>query len=88
MRSNTSRARRRGHDDGDFAAVHDIELHSGITSNTREAPMLRGCGGKLGCEELRCIGLGMLQPKWREGWCCPMGEPRRETHGEGLTAWG
>jgi hypothetical protein len=46
MRSNASRARRRGHGDGDFAAVHDIELHSGITSNTREAPMLRGCGGK------------------------------------------
>jgi hypothetical protein len=71
-RSNASRARRRGHGDGDFAAVHDIELHSGITSNTREAQMLRGCGGKLGCEELRCIGLGMLQPKWREGWCCPL----------------
>jgi hypothetical protein len=44
-RSNASRARRRGHGDGDFAGVHDIELHSGITSNTREAPMLRGYGG-------------------------------------------
>jgi hypothetical protein len=67
MRSNASNARRRGHGDRDIAAVHDIELHSGISSNAREAPTMRGCGGKLGCEELRCIGLGMLQPKWREG---------------------
>ena len=44
-RSNAGRARRRGHGDCDIAAVHDIELHSDISSNTHEAPTLRGCGG-------------------------------------------
>jgi hypothetical protein len=46
-RSNASNARRRGHVDCDIAAVHDIELHSGISSNAREAPTMRGCGGNL-----------------------------------------
>jgi hypothetical protein len=44
-RSNASHARRRGHGDCDIAVVHDIELHLGISSNTHEAPTLRGCGG-------------------------------------------
>jgi hypothetical protein len=71
MRSNASNARRQGHGDRDIAAAHDIELHSGISSNAREAPTMRGC------EELRRRGLDMLQPKWR-GWCCPrLGEGNR-----------
>jgi hypothetical protein len=45
MRSNASNARRRGHGDRDIAAAHDIELHSGISSNAREAPTMRGCRG-------------------------------------------
>jgi hypothetical protein len=45
MRSNASNAQRRGHGDRDIAAIHDIELHSGISSNAREAPTMRGCRG-------------------------------------------
>jgi hypothetical protein len=59
MRSNASNARRRGHGDRDIAAVHDIELHSGISSNAREAPTMRGCGGN---SAARSCAVG--------GWTC------------------
>jgi hypothetical protein len=58
-RSNASNTRRRGHDDCDIAVVHDIELHSGISSNAREAPTMRGCGGN---SAARSCAVG--------GWTC------------------
>ena len=58
-RSNASNTRRRGHDDCDIAVVHDIELHSGISSNAREAPTMRGCGGN---SAARSCAVG--------GWIC------------------
>jgi hypothetical protein len=87
--SNASNTRRRGHGDCDIAVVHDIELHSGISSNAREAPTMRGCGGNSAARSCAVGGWTCFSQSGGGGavhWTVQNSEPKE--HGVAVAAAG